>query len=262
MTMTSPTSRAAQIGGLSFHADEMGSGETIVVIHHSTGPLWSPFLQSLERTHHVVAPHLPGYGRSERPSLARSPRDLAVLCLQWLDQRELSTAHLVGLGFGGWVAAEMATMAQTRFTTLSLIGAAGMKPEHDMIHDPMLTSYEDYVRRGFKDETRFVDIFGTKVPPEIIELWDYSREMTVRLTWKPWMWSTSLPTLVNGVRIPVLLVWGEDDRVVPLECGERYACEFPNAQMQVIADAGHNLDLEQPEVLARAISAFVGTKGS
>src|SRR5580692_3503023 len=109
-TMPMPTRLEDSVAGLSFLADELGTGDPIVVIHHSTGPLWSTFLEQLAQDHHVVAPHLPGYGRSERPMAARSPRDEAVLCLQWLGQQDLGAVHLVGLGFGGWVAAEMATM--------------------------------------------------------------------------------------------------------------------------------------------------------
>jgi pimeloyl-ACP methyl ester carboxylesterase len=257
-----PTRLESSVAGLSFFADELGSGDPVVVVHHSTGPLWSPFLDQLAQDYHVIAPHLPGYGRSERPVAARSPRDEAVLCLQWLEQQELRDVHLIGLGLGGWIAAEMATMAQHRFPTLTLVGAAGVKPERGMIFDPMLTSFDDYVRKGFADTSRFVEMFGKDVPSDIAELWDYSREMTVRLTWKPWMWSTSLPLLIRGVRIPVLVVWGADDQIVPLECGEQYAGSFTDAQLVVIPDTGHNVDLEQPAALIAAVTPFLAAKGA
>src|SRR3954447_26535508 len=95
------TGREVEVAGLRVHVDEAGSGAPLVVLHHSTGPFWTPFHDALTASHHVIAPDLPGYGRSERPEDARSPRDLAVLDLQLIDELELDKVHLVGLGLGG-----------------------------------------------------------------------------------------------------------------------------------------------------------------
>jgi len=239
------------VGGLLLAADIAGSGEPVVVIHHSTGPLWTPYLELLAQTNQVVAPHLAGFGRSQRPSDARAPSDLAVLAMQQLDALDLGPVAVVGLGFGGWVAAEMAAMYQRRLASLTLVGAAGLKPAEGFIHDPMMTAFDAYVRQGFANQDRFDALFGATPADDVIELWDFSREMTARLTWKQWMWSISLPTLVRGVRIPAQVIWGGDDRIVPLECGYHYAELLGGAPLHLVADAGHNVDLEQPEQLAR-----------
>jgi pimeloyl-ACP methyl ester carboxylesterase len=215
MTVTAaPTQHQTTIAGLNLSLDQAGSGDRVVVLHHSTGPLWSLFLDHLSTTRQVLALHLPGYGRSQRPATARSPRDLSILTLQWLDALDLSGVDVVGLGFGGWVAAEMATMNQRFFRTLTLVGAAGIKPSEGFIHDPMLGSFEDYVRLGFADQRHFDDLFGDEIDPAVVQLWDFSREMTARLTWKQWMWSTPLPDLLRGVATPALVVWGDQDRIV------------------------------------------------
>ncbi len=110
MTVTAaPTQHETTIAGLRLSFDQAGSGRRVVVVHHSTGPLWSPYLDRISTTCQVLALHLPGYGRSERPVRARSPRDLAVLTLQWLEALDLGGVDVVGLGLGGWVVAEMAT---------------------------------------------------------------------------------------------------------------------------------------------------------
>jgi pimeloyl-ACP methyl ester carboxylesterase len=62
-----------------------------------------------------------------------------------LDALDADRVHLVGLGLGGWAAAEMATMNQNRLVTLTLVGAAGLKPRVGEIHDPMLAGFIDYV---------------------------------------------------------------------------------------------------------------------
>ena len=81
--------RQVTVAGLQLQTSEGGTGAPpFVVLHHSTGPLWTPFYDALAAQRAVVAPDLSGYGRSERPDAARSPRDLAILWLRALDELE------------------------------------------------------------------------------------------------------------------------------------------------------------------------------
>jgi len=250
------TERDVDLAGLTVHVVQRGTGPTILVLHHSTGPMWTPFHDALADHFTVIAPDVPGYGRSERPDTARHPSHLAVLLHQCLDAMGHDQVHVAGLGFGGWLAAEMAAMHQGRFATMTLVGAAGIKPREGFIHDPMTESWTDYSRQCFRDDAAFIAHFGRHPPQEIIDLWDYSREMTARVTWKPWMWSLQLPTLLRAVTTPSLLVWGTEDRIVPLDCAEQYAALLANSQIEVVDNAGHVVDLEQPDRLAELIVKF------
>jgi pimeloyl-ACP methyl ester carboxylesterase len=249
--------RSVEVAGLTIRTSERGvGGPPFVVLHHSTGPLWTPFHDALAERRAVLAPDLPGYGRSDRPDDARSPRDLGILWLRALDELEPDPVHLVGLGMGGWVAAEIATMAVRRLASLTLVGAAGIKPRQGFIHDPMMSSWTDYARVGFHDPARFDAVIGDDPPESLLELWDFSREMTARLTWKPWMWSVTLPSLLRGVRTPALVVHGRHDRVVPLDCAEQYRDLLADARLEVVEDVGHLIDLEQPQRLADLLVDF------
>ena len=117
--MTAPSATHAdqriQVAGLELRILRGGTGAPIVVLHHSTGnPGWSELHDRLAALGEVVAPDMPGYGQSARPDWAREPRDLAILLLQALDRLGLQDVTLVGLGFGGFVAAEMLTMNRSR----------------------------------------------------------------------------------------------------------------------------------------------------
>jgi pimeloyl-ACP methyl ester carboxylesterase len=133
----------------------------------------------------------------------------------------------------------------------------GIKPERGEIADQALLSYIDYVRRGFADQAAFERSFGAEPPTPTLEQWDLNREMTFRIAWKPYMYSATLPHLLGGVAAPALIVWGRDDRIVPLECGERYAKALPRARLEIVAGAGHLVDLEKPDELARLVIDFV-----
>lgn len=256
--VASHTERLIVVGGKNVRLLEGGSGPSVVVLHHSTGnPGWIPFYDELAKSFSVLVPDMPGYGQSERPEWAREPRDIAILMNRVLDQLALENVTVVGLGMGGFIAAEMATMNQSRLKSLILVGAPGIQPEQGEILDQMMVDFEEYVKSGFKDEAQYHAVFGEDLAPEIKQLWDFSREMTARLTWKPYMFSRKMPNLLNGVSVPTLLVHGADDRIVPPVVSQQYAKLLQNAKVEVIA-GGHLVEYESPAAVAGLVSAHAG----
>ncbi|HEY8839021.1 MAG TPA: alpha/beta fold hydrolase [Dehalococcoidia bacterium] len=248
------TERTVEVAGKKVRLLEGGRGEPLVVLHHSTGnPGWLPFHEQLAASFHVFVPDMPGYGQSERPDWARDARDLAILVSQLVDKLNLDRITLVGTGFGGFVAAELASMNQGRLKALVLIGAAGIQPEQGEILDQMLTDYKDYVEAGFRDETAYHNALGEDPAAHFKELWDFSREMTARLTWKPYMFNRRLPPLLAEVKTPALLIWGAEDRIVPPICGDQYARALGSARLERLHGAGHLVEMEEPERVAELI---------
>ena len=232
-----------------------GSGPPLLVLHHSTGAFgWQPLHERLARSFQVMLPDMPGYSRSTLPEWARDPRDLAIVMLQLVAKLGLSDVTLVGLGFGGFVAAEMATMNSDRIARLVLVGAAGIKPPEGEILDQMLIDHADYMRLGFRSDRRFDQFFGDRDDTDVQSLWEFNRVMTARVCWKPYMFSRRLPHLITQVDVPTLVVWGERDRVVPISVGREYVRLMPNATLEVIKSAGHLVDYEEPVRLARLVA--------
>jgi pimeloyl-ACP methyl ester carboxylesterase len=248
------------VAGLELRVLAKGEGPPLLVLHDSLGNLgWLPLYERLAGSFSVVVPDLPGYGRSERPDWARSARDLAILVLQLLDRLGVGQVRVVGMGFGGFVAAEMATMQQGRLSGLVLVGATGLHAREGEVLDQMLIGFAEYGLTGFRDASVFQELFGAnELPPDVYELWDFGTEMTARVCWKPWMYSDQLPALLGEVRVPTLVVWGEADRVVPLDVGRRFVEILPEARLEVLAGAGHFVDLEEPDRLAELIEAQAG----
>jgi pimeloyl-ACP methyl ester carboxylesterase len=260
-------SETIPVAGVALHVARAGTGAPLLVLHHDIGtPDSLPFYERLALDFTVLVPSHPGYDKSERPAWIRSVRDVAVV-YQWLlgereITRDLATVSVLGLGFGGWIAAELATMAPRAFRRLILVGAMGIKPERGEIADQALLSYIDYVRRGFADQRAFEGLFGADPPTSVLEQWDLNREMTFRIAWKPYMYNAALPHLLGGVTTPALVVWGGDDRIVPVECGERFAKTLPRARLEIVEGAGHFIEMEKPDELARLVTTFVNTAGA
>jgi pimeloyl-ACP methyl ester carboxylesterase len=240
------------------HVMRAGKGRPLLVLHHETGTLDRlPFYDALASNYDVLVPHHPGYGKSERPDWMRSPRDIAVIYRGMLSDLKLRDAALVGLGFGGWIAAEMASMAPADVSRLVLVGAMGVKPTKGDILDLAVTGYIDYARAGFHDQKAFDRVYGAEPSTDQLEAWDICREMSFRIAWKPYMYSQTLPHLLGAVRAPALVVWGDDDQMVPRSAGERYLRALPNAKLEIIASCGHCVDMEQPEALAKLVTKFI-----
>src|SRR6516165_1104222 len=135
-TGTRWTETAIELAGAKLHLARAGSGRPLLVLHHDIGsPEQLDFYDALANRFDVLIPHHPGYGKSERPQWLRGIRDVAVMYQSLLSDLALERVSLIGLGFGGWIAAEMATMAPRDFHRLILVGAMGLKPPEGDILD-------------------------------------------------------------------------------------------------------------------------------
>jgi pimeloyl-ACP methyl ester carboxylesterase len=252
------TDSTVEAGGATLHLSRAGRGRPLLVLHHETGTLDRlPFYDALAARHEVLVPHHPGYSRSPRPDWMRSVRDVAVVYRGLLAELGVAKPALVGLGFGGWIAAEMASMAPADLSHLVLAGPMGIKPPAGDILDSAITGYVDYARAGFHDQAAFDRLYGAEPSVDQLEMWDICREMSFRIAWKPYMYNQTLPHLLGGVRAPALVVTGEHDRIVPASAADAYVAALGNARREVVAGSGHCVDMEKPAELAGLVTKFI-----
>jgi pimeloyl-ACP methyl ester carboxylesterase len=247
------------VAGLSLAYRRRGSGPPLLLLHNDIGaPEQLPLYGLLARRHDLIALDLPGFGASQRATWARNVRDLAAIVGLAIDALGLARLALVGCGFGGWLAAELASFGTNRFASLTLVGPMGIKPEQGEITDQFLLSHENYVKLGFHDETRYAALFGDPAPIEQLLRWDTHREATMRVAWKPYMFNRALPALLASVSTPSFIVMGEHDRIVPRDCAARYCAALPAARLEVVARTGHRVEMEAPERLAELLAGHAG----
>jgi pimeloyl-ACP methyl ester carboxylesterase len=87
-----------------------------------------------------------------------------------------------------------------------------------------------------------------------------NREATARFAWSPYMHDPKLKGRLHRIRIPALVVWGEQDRLTTPAYGRAYAAAILGARFESIDRCGHFPHLEQPDAFARQVLAFVGGK--
>lgn len=246
-----------EAGGVAVRLDRAGKGPPLVILHHDIGsPERLPAYDALAGHFDVLLPQHPGYGDSQRPEWMRSARDLAILYRGLLADLGVEKPVLLGLGFGGWLAAEMAAMAPRDTGRLILVGAMGIKPPQGDILDQALVSHTDYAAAGFHDPKAFAAVYGEVPDTDQLVQWDLCREMSFRIAWKPYMYSATMPHLLGSVQVPALVIWGDDDKVVPLSAGEVYAQKLPKATLEIVAGCGHCVEMEKPAELVRLVTTF------
>jgi pimeloyl-ACP methyl ester carboxylesterase len=245
-----------EVAGCPITVRVVGRGEPLVLLpRENIDPIGLPFAERLAERFTVYAPILPGFHGSEVEcwSWLADVRDLAITQAQWIGALGLDGVTLVGLGFGGWVAAEMASMADRALRWLVLVSPMGIQPREGEIFDQFLVSTELYARRAFRDQAAFDRIFGETPGFEQLEAWETDREMSSRLAWKPYMYNRSLPRLLASSRVPALIVWGSSDGVVPVECAGLYGEALPDARVRILESCGHAVEAEEPERLAEMV---------
>lgn len=231
-----------------------GSGSPLVLLHHDVGSHgWTAFHDALTRQFTVFALDLPGFGESARADWARHPRDLAAIVIAAARRLGLRDYHLAGLGFGGWVAAEVASFAHTELSALTLVAPAGVKPEDAFILDQVLEEPVAYLRAGFSRPHVFEQHYPDARDKALRERLDRARETIARVSWKPYMYSYELPETLREVPTPTTVVWGESDAVIPPATAGLWARTLPDCAVHTFPATGHFVELEEPERLAALI---------
>ena len=189
------------VSGAEHHVRRSGKGAAVLVLPHDIGTLDRlPFYDALAASHDVIVPDYAGWGRSPRQSWMRSVRDMAVQMRDCWTSSASERVTPVGLGFGGWVAAELATMSPRSVDKLVVVGAVRHQAGrglHPRSGDHLL--YRLSRRRSSTTRPRSTKHYG-EVSADQLEAWDIAREMCFRLAWKPYMYSQTLPHLLGVVK--------------------------------------------------------------
>jgi pimeloyl-ACP methyl ester carboxylesterase len=238
-----------------------GQGEPLLILHGAGGsPGWLQYQQALGQRFRVYVPDHPGFGTSDRPEWIESVPDLACFYLWALEDLGLARLRVIGFSMGGWLAAEMAVMCPQLFERLILVGAAGVKPLQGEIADIFLRSPNEVTAMMFHDPTQapeYEQLYGRELTADQQDLQARNREMAARLTWKPYMYDPRLPSLLRRLRLPTLIVWGQQDAIVPLSCAEVYQQSIRGSKLTLLERCGHAPQVEKPREFVRVVSEFL-----
>ena len=259
--MAEPREETIRVGGIDVHTLIGGSGPPLLVLHGAGGNRgWRRWMAQVGERFTIYAPTHPGFGRSGDAEWMEGIDDLARFYLWFLDTVKLPRAHVLGHSIGGWTAAELATMNPGVVDRLVLVAPAGLKPETGEILDVFFYPPAELLTYTVHDPAtvpEWAELYGQPPTPAELEIATRNREMTARLTWKPYMFNPRLDRFLPRVTAPALIVWGREDQIVPAICGEQYRRALPQATLSVLDKCGHLPPIERPDEFATLVLDFL-----
>ena len=247
---------------------ESGRGEPLVLVHglgSNAMQDWGRLLAPLGRSYHVYAPDLPGFGRSERPAAADYGIPMQVEAVHaFIAAVGVSRARVVGNSMGGWIVARFAGEYPQLVERLVLVAAAGMRPTQA---DPIPA--EVLLPRTEQDVRRLVAAVRHKPPAlpsflvrdvlaaKLREEWIVRRTLESMRLGRDWLDGT-----LGRADMPVLIVWGLQDRLIPVGYAAPLQAQFPHAALKLLDGCGHVPMADCPEAFDRELLAFLAGKPS
>ena len=241
-----------------------GHGPALVYLHGPWGPTWDPLLDDLAESFTVYAPEHPGTspGRPDDAYALDGFWDLVLCYDELLSELGLAQASFVGHSFGGMVACEIASACPAYVSRLVLIDPLGLWRDDTPIPNWMVMHHADLVGHVFRDASGEA---ARRMFPEPADA-DARVLARVGLQWAmgatgKFLWpipDKGLKKRIHRIRVPTLLVWGKEDRIVPPVYAEEFARRIAGARVATVDQAGHAPQAEQPDAVARIVRDFLG----
>jgi pimeloyl-ACP methyl ester carboxylesterase len=237
-----------------------GAGDPLLYLHGASGASWLPFLQTLTAKYDVIAPEHPGFGESDTPGWLDNIHDLAYFYLDLLDELKLDRVHLVGNSLGGYIAAEIAVRNTQRLASLTLAGSAGLFVDGAAQLDTFLVTDEARLRAFFYDPKRAEPMIARVLDPKSEEMALKNQAVVAKLVWQPRSHDPHLAKWLHRIDVPTLLVWGDHDRLFPIEHAQAFQKAIPGAKLVVIPKCGHVPQIEKPDEFVAALEDFFAAR--
>ena len=235
-----------------------GRGEPLLYLHgEDGGPPALPLASLLAERLDVSLPEHPGFGASGTPDWLDTIHDLAYFYLDILDALALPRVHLAGHSLGGWIALEITVRHPERVASLTLIGSAGIHVNGVPKGDFFMRPPEVVFRSLFADERIANEWLARPITHEVEDTVIKNRYAIARVAWHPPFFNPHLAKWLHRIRGPAHVIWGDSDRMFPIEYAREFQRLIPHARLTVIPRCGHMPHIERPRELADSIATFV-----
>ncbi len=267
-----------EAGDVTLSTYVVGEGPPVLALHGLGGTKISmlPIVPALAPYHRLIIPDLPGHGASDKPvSTEYTPRNYARTVRRLMDALEIDRAIVIGNSLGGRVALELAVRSPDRVRALALLAPAvpGFRVRYVLgftriiptelgaVPFPLREKWMKVaIRRLMGDPSKLPDAGYDGAAEEFIRIYRtpearmaFFDSLRHLLTESPRpFWAR-----MRHVRVPVQIVWGTADRLVPVRLAPKLAAELPDAELLVLPRVGHVPQFEATEATNAALTRFI-----
>lgn len=232
-----------------------GSGAPVLFLHGASGVYEMPWMEALARRYDLIVPDHPGFGRSAVPSWFENVHDLAYFYLDFLRALDLRDVHLIGNSIGGWIATELAIRCTSRLRSLVLVSPAGLSLENVPRFDIFSVSPEELTERLFRDGALVERVRAARTDAETRSK---NRLGAARVS-QPRMDDPHLAKWLRRIDVPTLVIWGDDDRIIPPPYADEFRRLIPGAVVEIVERCGHLPHVERPNAFAEIVDRFIAS---
>jgi pimeloyl-ACP methyl ester carboxylesterase len=236
-----------------------GKGAPLLFLHGMDGiEGCARIIEILARDFTVYAPSHPGFGASELPRSFSTVDDLAYFYLDLLDHFDLRAVTVVGFSLGGWIAAEILVKDASRVARLVLGAPLGLRTgERRTTHVTDLFMLDPKEADATMQATPAAQNVNLAALPErALERIARNAEAVCLFGWSPYLYNPKLHLRLHRIKVPTVLLWGEDDRFAPLGYAKRFAAQLREGRLETLTACGHRIYVDRPEVAAARIVSF------
>lgn len=245
------------VAGCRFRVMRKGSGEPLLFLHGAAGAAgWLPFMESLSKEYDVIVPEHPGFGASDTPEWLDNIGDLAYFYLDVIDHLGLENINLVGTSIGGWIAAELATRNSDKIKSLTLVAPAGIHVKGVKKGDVFLWSPEETVQNLFHNQELAKAMPQPANEEELLVVLK-NRMTTAKLSWNPRFHNPDLQKWLHRISVPTVIVWGNEDKLLPAAYGPAYQALIPNSVLETFSECGHLPHVEKQAEFISKVTNFI-----
>ena len=248
--------------GAKIHYVEAGSGAPVILIHGLADnvAIWDPVIPALAARFRVIALDQIGFGRSDKPLLNYRVSTLVDFLDVFLTELKIERASLVGNSLGGWVAAAYALAHPERVERLVLSDAAGYAAltktmDSRALRALRVASRDDIRYLGplsFHDKRFYQDV-DTAFKERVTAGDSYTVAQVLDSMIRG---DDALDNKLQTLKQPTLVLWGREDKLIPLSFGEQFHREIVDSRLRIIDNCGHMPQLECPNEFSAAVLKF------
>ena len=248
------------IGPVPVSYTESGTGQPVLLLHGGAGPFSVAGFAALMSAagYRVIVPVHPGFDGTPKPPEVTSIAELAAVYASLLRELDLTDVCVIGNSIGGWIAAELAlaqsAAADSRVSSVVLADAAGLQIDSSPVPDFFGLTLDQVAELSYFNPDKF-RINPAALPAERVAAMTANRAALLEYAGTA-MADPGLRDRLKAIAMPVLVVWGAADRMIPVEHGRAYADGIPGARLLMINGAGHLPQLETPDELLAAVREF------